>query len=110
MAHCRRFGYDEAMFAARVCNEPFRRLLAAEVAEAEGWLRRGLPLVQMVPGELQVDVSLFIHGGLAILEAIRQQNFDVWSRRPVVSRRQKLWLLARCWWGRAGNGPAGAKR
>lgn len=103
LADCCRFGYDESMFARREFNESFRRLLAAEVSEAEGWLRRGLPLVGMVPRELRVDVALFIQGGLAILEAIRRQGFDVWSKRPVVSRFEKLRLLAKCWWRPAGT-------
>ena len=33
--------------------------------------------------------------GLAILEAIRRQKFDVWSRRPVLSKFEKLRLAAR---------------
>jgi squalene synthase HpnC len=98
MADWQRFGYDEAMFARRECNEPFRRLMAAEVDQAEGLLRRGLPLVPIMPPELRLDVALFIHGGLAILEAIRRQNYDVWSARPVVSRWEKLRLLLSCWW------------
>jgi len=97
-AHCRRFEYDESHFARREANESFRQLLAAEVAEAEGFLRRGLPLVDMVPEELRLDVALFIEGGLAILEAIRRQQYDVWSRRPTLSRWEKLELAVRCWW------------
>ncbi len=96
--HCRRFGYDEAMFARGECNEAFRHLLAAEVAEAEGWLRRGLPLVSMVPGDLRLPIALFIHGGLSILAAIRQADYDVWSHRPVLTRWEKLRLALRCWW------------
>jgi squalene synthase HpnC len=98
LADCRRFGYDEKMFAARECNEPFRRLLAAEVDQAEGYLRRGLPLVALMPPELQLDVALFVHGGLAVLQAIRRQDYDVWTARPKVSRREKLRLVASCWW------------
>jgi squalene synthase HpnC len=97
-SRCRRFGYDETMFARREANEPFRRLLAAEVSDAEGWLRRGLPLVDMVPTWLRLEVALFIHGGLAILEAIRRQEYDVWTRRPTVSKLQRLRLGIRCWW------------
>jgi phytoene/squalene synthetase len=52
----------------------------------------------MVPPELRLDVALFVHGGLAILEAIRRQDFDVWTRRPVVSKMEKMRLFARCWW------------
>jgi squalene synthase HpnC len=98
LADCRRFGCDEAMFARRECNAALRQLLAAEVSEAEAWLRRGLPLAEMVPRWMRLEVALFIHGGLAILRAIRAQDYDVWSRRPVVSRLRKLRLAARCWW------------
>jgi len=98
MAHCRRFGYLEADFARGEANDNFRHLLAAEVAEAEGFLRRGLPLVDLMPKHLRLDVALFIEGGLAILEAIRQQNYDVWTKRPALSRKQKLQLVLRCWW------------
>ena len=72
--------------------------MAAEVDQAEGYLRRGLPLVALMPPELQLDVALFIHGGLAILRAIRRQDYDVWTARPKVSRWEKLGLVARCWW------------
>lgn len=95
---CRRFGYDPSHFARRQCNPAFRRLLAAQVDQAEGWLRRGLPLVGLMPPGLQVAVALFVHGGLAVLDAIRRQDYDVWTHRPVVSKIQKLRLLARCWW------------
>lgn len=97
-ARRRRFGYEESMFAGREYNEGFRRLMAAEVSEAEGWLLRGLPLVELVPDWMQLQVALYVHGGLAILDAIRRQNYDVWSRRPVVSKLEKLRLVAWCWW------------
>jgi squalene synthase HpnC len=95
---CRRFGYGDEDFANRRCTPAFRRLLAAQVEQAEGWLRRGLPLVGMMPPELRLDVALFIRGGLAILEAVRRQDYDVWTRRPVVSKTRKLRILADCWW------------
>ncbi len=95
---CRRFGFGEEDFRRGECNQAFRRLLADQVQRAEGWLRRGLPLVGLMPPGLQLDVALFIHGGLAILEAIRRQDYDVWTRRPVVSKMKKLRILAACWW------------
>jgi squalene synthase HpnC len=95
---CRRFGYDEAMFARREPNQAFRRLLAVEVDQAEGFLRGGLSLVRLMPPELRLDVALFIHGGLAVLEAVRRQDYDVWSARPVVGKAEKLRLLSQVWW------------
>jgi squalene synthase HpnC len=95
---CQHYGYNAAMFANRTCNEAFRRLLEAEVAEAEGFLRRGQPLVAILPPELQFDVALFIHGGLAILDAIRRARYDVWSARPRLTKWEKVKLAARCWW------------
>jgi len=92
------FGYDEAMFARRECNEAFRRLMEAAVTEAEGFFRRGLPLVEMMPEQLRLDVALFIHGGLEILKRIRQVNYDVWTQRPVLSKYEKLRLVLGCWW------------
>ena len=98
LAGCRRFGYDEAAFARRECNDAFRQVLAANVEQAEGWLRAGLPLVAKMPTELRLPVALFAAGGLATLEAIRRQRFDVWTHRPTVSRSEKLRLLIGCWW------------
>ena len=95
---CRQFGYDETMFACRECNDAFRRLLAFQVEQAEGRLREGLPLAATMSPGLRLPVVLFAHGGLVTLEAIRRQNFDVWSRRPTVSRFDKLRLLIGCWW------------
>lgn len=97
-AACRRFGYDEAMFARRECNPAFRRLLAEQVDQAEGWLRQGMSLANTMPPGWQLPVALFVRGGLAILEEIRHQDFDVWSRRPVVAKMEKLRLFAVCWW------------
>jgi squalene synthase HpnC len=95
---CRRFGYDQSGFAQREPNDAFRQLLAAQVQQAEGWLRRGLPLAAGMPPGLRLPVVLFVEGGLATLEAIRRQKYDVWTRRPTVSHGKKLRLLIRGWW------------
>jgi squalene synthase HpnC len=90
---CREFGYHEPDFAERRVNDDFRRLMAHEVDHAAEYLKAGLPLVDLMPGGLRGDVWLFAHGGLAILEAIRHEDYDVWRRRPALSRFDKLRLL-----------------
>jgi squalene synthase HpnC len=97
-ADCRQFGYDESCFARRECNDAFRRLLAVRVEDAERRLRAGSPLALQMPKGLRLPVALFAAGGLATLEAIRRQRFDVWTHRPTVSRSDKLRLMIGCWW------------
>ena len=87
-------GINEQELAAGRATPALRQVLAAEVDRAERWLRAGLPLVGRVPRWLQIDLSLFIHGGLAILSAIRRAEFDVWTARPTVSRGAQLRLLS----------------
>jgi phytoene/squalene synthetase len=49
----------------------------------------------MVDRSLALDIELFSRGGLAILDAIERQNYDVLTSRPVISQPRKLWLVAR---------------
>lgn len=95
---CRRAGYDEPMFARHEFNPQFRQLLAAEVDRAESLFNAGQPLVDLMPGHLQVDVQLFVDGGRSILHAIRQIDYNVWRTRPVVGKITKLGFLLRAWW------------
>jgi squalene synthase HpnC len=94
---CQAAGYTAEMFERCEYNAAFRRLLAGEVERAEGYLRAGEPLVPRFRTELAIDVALFIRGGLAILDAIRKLDYNVWRRRPEVSRLAKLKLLAKAW-------------
>jgi len=74
----------------------FKRLLRFEVDRAEALLQSGLPLVDDVPRSLASDVWLFVEGGLRILEKIREQDYDVLARRPVVSKWDRARMLAGC--------------
>jgi phytoene synthase len=82
----RRFGVRDADFALESASDGVRRLLAFEVERAEAWLRRGLPLARKMPGRLKLVVAMFAHGGLAVLNAIRKQRYDVLARRPKLSK------------------------
>lgn len=79
-------------------TDALRRAVGVEVDRAESYLRGGMELVELVPRELRVEVSLFLAGGLSVVDAIRRQRYDVWRRRPTVSSAKKLRLLVGCWW------------
>jgi squalene synthase HpnC len=90
-------GYCEGLLVDGVENEAFARLMQTEVDRAENYLRGGLPLVELVPDWLAVDVAMFIEGGLEVLREIRRNEYRVLSSRPTVSKRRQLSLLARTW-------------
>jgi squalene synthase HpnC len=90
----RRFGYSDDDLAARRFTPQFRELMRFEVDRARGFFDRGEALLPMLPREARVDVDLFIRGGRAILGAVERIDFDVWSRRPEVTKWAKAKLLA----------------
>ena len=73
----------------------FRALLKYEVDYARSLFHQGVPLIGMVDRDLAVDLDLFSRGGLEILNAIEDQNFDVLTSRPSISKRTKLQLALR---------------
>lgn len=89
-----RFGYTDESLSARRYDDAFATLMQFQVYRAADYLRGGIPLVELVPRRLRMDVSLFIRGGLAILAAIRRERYNVWERRPTLSRwvKAKLFL------------------
>jgi squalene synthase HpnC len=96
----RRFGVSEDQIAEGRFNRQFGELMRFEVERARQWFAQGLPLVQMVNRSLALDLELFSRGGLAILQAIEKQEYDVLARRPSLSKFRKAELAMRALAGR----------
>jgi len=79
----------------------FATLLAFEVERARALLEAGRALVPRMPRVLAIDVDLFSRGGLAILDRIAAQGYDVLTRRPRLSKSTKLSLIGRALLARA---------
>ncbi|MBX7104688.1 MAG: squalene synthase HpnC [Gemmataceae bacterium] len=97
-----RFHYPDSDLHAKCMTPAFRDLLRFEVARTRSLFEEGLPLVPMMPRDLRIQIELFAQGGLAILRKIEQQNFDVWTARPKLSKLDKARLMARVVARRAG--------
>ena len=80
-----RFGYPEPDLRALRFTPQFRDLMEFEVDRTRRLFEEGRPLVARIPGEMAVDVDLFSRGGLAILDAIERQGYDVLTSRPSLS-------------------------
>jgi squalene synthase HpnC len=89
-----RFGVGSEQIAERHFDANFRAMMEFLVADARGRLERGSRLVGLVNRELAGTLSLFVKGGLAILDAIAAQGYDTLRSRPVVTKLKKLGLLA----------------
>ncbi|MCL6547015.1 MAG: squalene synthase HpnC [Bryobacteraceae bacterium] len=79
---------------ARRPTPAFRRTMTSLVAWARSLFLEGLPLARMVDRRLSVDIELFSRGGLRILDKIEEVNYDVLTRRPVISKTDRVLLLA----------------
>jgi squalene synthase HpnC len=90
-----RFGYSEEELEHHLVNESFRRLMEFELSRTRELFEEGLRLVRLVDGRLRVAIELFSRGGLAILEKIEEADYDVFRRRPRLSKAEKLGLLLR---------------
>jgi squalene synthase HpnC len=83
----------EEMFAHKF-DDRFRNLMREAVDVARGLFLKGLPLVGMVNRRLAVDLDLFSRGGMRILDKIAQQDYNVLTRRPSISKVERVGLLA----------------
>jgi squalene synthase HpnC len=84
-------GLDE--LHARRATPAFRAALSEMVERARALFRQGLPLARMVDRRLALDIELFSRGGLRVLDKIAACDYDVLSRRPAISRIERVGLL-----------------
>lgn len=80
------------LFAHRF-DQRFETIMREAVDRARALFMTGLPLARMVDRRLSIDLELFSRGGLRILDKIEQQKYDVLSRRPSISKVERVSLL-----------------
>lgn len=73
----------------------FREMMRWLVDTTEAMFQQGLPLAERVGPRLGVDIELFSRGGLAVLDGIRRQEYDVLRQRPAIGPARKVGLLLR---------------
>jgi len=82
----------EEMFAHKF-DRRFRSVMHEAVDKTREFFLTGLPLARMVDKRLSIDLELFSRGGMRVLDKIRQQDYDVLSRRPSISKVERAGLL-----------------
>ena len=89
----RRFGYSDADLEARRFTPAFSELMRFEVDRARKLFEDGMPLIALVPADVQTDIELFAQGGLSILRKIETLGYNVWQTRPVLRKWEKIALV-----------------
>ena len=91
----RRFGVSEQDLLAGRVTEAFRTLIKHEVERTQALFDEGRQLLPLLGARIRPQITLFGRGGEAILRAIRRQNYDTLTKRPRLSKGQKLGLMLR---------------
>jgi squalene synthase HpnC len=99
----RKFGVAPEGLERRITTPEFLALMRHEVAVARDMLHRGAELHRIVDRRLSRDILMFAGGGLAILHAIERVGYDVFSRRPKLTKFDYLKLGWNALRGRLAN-------
>jgi squalene synthase HpnC len=87
------FGYSDVDLRARRHTKAFVELMRFQVDRTRDLFCRGLPLVELMPRDVRVDIELFVRGGLAVLRKIEARRYNVWDSRPSLAKWEKGLLL-----------------
>jgi squalene synthase HpnC len=90
-----RFGVTEESVFRGPSSEALRKLIAHQVERTWTLFNEGKPLLSDSPKSLRKELGLVWLGGTEILRKIEAQRYDVWSRRPHVSRWDWLRLFGK---------------
>lgn len=89
-----RFGVTEAQIGDGIVDDAWRRLMSFEIDRARMLLLSGAPLAHRLPGRIGWELRLVVQGGLRILHKIEQADYDVFRRRPQLTARDWLPMVA----------------
>ena len=90
-----RFNYSLDDLRAEHCDQRWQELMALEIARTREFFERGRNLPEEVQPKLRTQLRLTWLGGTAILSKIEAVSFDIFRRRPSVSKLDFLRLYFR---------------
>lgn len=88
-------GVTEADLREGRLSRAFQSVMALEIARTRTCFSEGRPLPESVRGRLRWELRLTWQGGMRVLEKIERAGYDVFRRRPQVTKLDWLFLAAR---------------
>jgi phytoene synthase len=86
-------GYSMESFEGKVVDQAFVNMVEELATLADFWLNEGLAIVDTYPKEGAFCMELATRGYMAILEEIRAQKYQVFTKRAIVSTLKKANLF-----------------
>jgi squalene synthase HpnC len=89
------FGVTEADIKALRPTPALRDLLRFEVARTRALYEKGRPLLDKLGTDLRMELTLIWLVGTTLLDKIEAANYDVFSQRPDIRKRDQAMIMAR---------------
>jgi squalene synthase HpnC len=87
------FNVKTEQFFAKSTDSDFTNLIKFEVERTQNLFNEGKKLIERLPKELKIQISMTVLGGEKILEKIGNLSFDVLNSRPKLSKLDYLNIL-----------------
>ncbi len=88
-------GLSEDDIVARRFDARYVSLMKELIARTRELFAEGVPLAARVDSALRVDIEMFSHGGLAVLDSIEAIGYNTLRHRPSIPKSKQLRLLTR---------------
>jgi phytoene synthase len=90
-----RFGVTDVHLREGLVDVRWTALMKFEIDRARALMLEGAPLARTLPGRIGLELRLIVCGGLRILEKIESVGYDVFRRRPKITKADGALLLCR---------------
>ena len=87
------FGVDESTIRDREPTPEYRQLMQFQVERTRDLFRDGYCLYEHLERDFRLEFSAITAGGLSVLDAIEQLDYDTLRVRPTVSRAKKVRIM-----------------
>jgi squalene synthase HpnC len=89
------FGVTEADIKSLKPTRSMKDLMRFQVARTRALYERGRPLLHQLGSDLRMELTLIWLIGTTILDKIEDADYDVFTQRPQIRRRDKALIMAR---------------
>ncbi|MDZ7624832.1 MAG: squalene synthase HpnC [Ignavibacteriaceae bacterium] len=88
-----KFGVNEKMFEMNEISHNLKKLIEFSVNRTQSMFDEGKSLLEFLSGRFKYEIAWTIRGGEEILSKIRGSDFDIFNKRPVLTKTDYLKLF-----------------